>query len=93
MTHAASPRTYVIVLLALLVLTVVTTVVAHIDLGPGNAAVAMLIAVIKMLLVMLFFMHIRYEARLTRLFAGAGLLWLLFMIGLVMADVLSRNWR
>jgi len=56
-------------------------------------AVAMLIAVVKMLLVMLFFMHIRYEARLTRLFAGAGLLWLLFMIGLVMADVLSRNWR
>jgi cytochrome c oxidase subunit 4 len=93
MTHAASPRTYVIVLLALLALTVVTTVVAHIDLGPGNSAVAMLIAVLKMLLVMLFFMHIRYEARLMRLFAGAGLLWLLFMIGLVMADVLSRNWR
>lgn len=92
MTHIVSPRTYVVVLLALLGLTVLTTFVSYLDLGPGNAAVAMLIAVTKMLLVILFFMHVRYEVPLTRLFVGAGFLWLLIMIGLTMADVLSRGW-
>lgn len=92
MTHVVSPRTYLFVLLVLLGLTGLTTAAAYIDLGPGNGALAMLIAVTKTLLVILFFMHVRYEVPLTRLFVGAGFLWLLIMIGLTMADVLSRGW-
>jgi cytochrome c oxidase subunit 4 len=43
-------------------------------------------------LVLLYFMHLRYSSKLTWLFAGAGFVWLLIMIGLMMTDYISRGW-
>jgi cytochrome c oxidase subunit IV len=90
--HIDSVKTYALVFVALLALTLLTTLVAEVDMGPFNVAVALLIAVVKMLLVALFFMHLRHSAVLTKVVVGGGLLWLFILMVLTMADFVSRNW-
>jgi cytochrome c oxidase subunit IV len=86
-----SRSTYAFVFVALLVLTALTTAVAFVDLGGGwNNVVALTIAVAKAVLVILFFMHVRYSDKLTWVFVGAGFFWLLIMIGGIMDDVRTR---
>lgn len=89
--HITSVRTYVLVFLALMVLTAVTVMVAFQDFGAWNDVVALTIAVIKASLVVLFFMHIYHSARLSKLVVVSGLLWLVILIGLTLADYLSRG--
>ena len=90
--HIDSVKTYALVFAGLIFLTVATTAVAFVDLGPFSVVVALVIAVCKMLLVALFFMHVRHSTRLTRLVVLGGLLWLLILLGITMSDVLTRNW-
>ena len=86
----AAYRTYIIVWLALLVLTVVTWGVSYVNLGMGNVAVALLIASVKAALVALFFMHLRYENRLVWAFAILPLLFLALIIFGTLADTMFR---
>ncbi len=90
--HGPSITTYAVILGALLVLTVATTAIAYVDLGPGNPIMAIFIAWCKMMLVVLFFMHVRYSSRLTMLFVGAGFIWLILLLAGTMQDVLTRGW-
>jgi len=90
--HIDSTRTYYLVFVALIVLTVLTTAVAYLDLGPFNALVALLIAFVKMMLVVLFFMHMRYGTALTKLMVGGGVLWLVILITFSLSDYISRGW-
>lgn len=55
-----------------------------------NNVAAITIAVGKALLVILYFMHVRYSDRLTWVFVGAGFFWLVILIGGTMDDVLTR---
>ncbi len=88
-----SVRTYITVWIALLILTLTTAGIAFIDLGGDlNSIVALTIAVCKALLVILYFMHLRYSTRLTWVFAGAGIFWLILLLGGTINDVLTRNW-
>ncbi len=89
--HITSVRTYFLVFAALMVLTAITVVVAFQDFGAWNDIVALTIAVIKASLVVLFFMHIYYSGRLSKLVVVSGLLWLFILIGLTMSDYLSRG--
>ena len=74
-------------------MTLATAGAAFIDLGGNlNTAVAMVIAACKALLVILFFMHVRYSSRLTWVFVAAGFFWLMILLALTLADVLSRRW-
>ncbi len=86
------PRVYWAVFGVLLVLTLITTGVAFLDLGVLNIVVAMTIAVGKASLVVLYFMHVRHSARLTWVFIGAGVLWLAILMALTLSDVLTRHW-
>ena len=90
-THIDSVGTYVKILLALLVLTGLTTGVAYIDLGVFSTVVALSIAVVKMLLVALFFMHVRHSTKLTKLVVAGGLLWLMILLVLTMTDFATRG--
>ena len=90
--HIDRSRTYLWVFAALIALTVVTTLVAYVDLGRFSVMVALAIAVCKMLLVALFFMHLRYSTRLTQLVVGGGLLWLGILFLLTMSDYVTRGW-
>lgn len=88
--HVSSPGLYIGIFLALMVLTMVTVWVAFQDLGPLNDIVAMGIAVTKACLVILYFMHVRYSSRMTKITVVAGFLWLAIMIGITLTDYLSR---
>jgi cytochrome c oxidase subunit 4 len=89
--HVSSTKSYILVFLGLAVLTVITWAVARLDLGWANDIVAMAIAVTKAMLVILFFMHVRYSTRLTALTAIAGFFWLAIMILLTMNDYWTRS--
>jgi cytochrome c oxidase subunit IV len=90
--HIAPKKLYIGIFLALISLTALTTGVAYIDLGPYNTVAALVIAVCKASLVILFFMHLKYSAGMTRLAVAAALAWLCLLIGLTMADVRTRGW-
>jgi len=87
-----SVRTYVTIWAILTIMTFVTFYVAQIDLGPWNIVVAMIIAFFKMMLVVLFFMNVKAESPLTKLFAGAGLFWMVLLLGQTLLDYVSRTW-
>jgi len=94
--HIISFGTYLAVFSALMVLLVMTLVVYFfMDLsqvwGPANIIVAMIIAVAKALLVIMFFMHVKFSSKLTWLFSGAGFLFVLIMFTLTMNDYLTRG--
>jgi cytochrome c oxidase subunit IV len=86
-------RTYYMVFGALMVLTYLTVQVAFFDLGPLNAVVALTIACVKALLVVLYFMHVRYSTRLTWMVVISGFFWLGILFVLLMSDYLTRGWR
>jgi len=90
--HAESRKVYYVIFAALLTLTLLTVVVARIDLGPFNTIVALAIAVTKALLVVLFFMHVRHSSKLTKLVVSGGFIWLAILIGLTMSDFATRGW-
>jgi cytochrome c oxidase subunit 4 len=93
MKHEIVPiRTYILVWAALIVLTFTTAGVAEIDLGEFNIVVAITIAVIKMLLVVTIFMHVKQADNLTRLFVAAGFFWFLILIVFFSSDYISRGW-
>lgn len=82
---------YYRVFAALMVLTAITVAIAYVDLGRWNLPVAMLIATGKAALVVLIFMHVRHQSRLTWVFAGAGFFWLIFLFGFTFTDYLTRD--
>lgn len=89
--HTPTIKPYLLVFGALVVLTVVTWLVALVDLGWANDIVALAVATLKMTLVILFFMHVRHSTRLTKLTAFAGFLWLAIMILVTMSDYATRG--
>jgi cytochrome c oxidase subunit 4 len=91
--HVVPVSTYIIVFISLMAGTALTTGVAYIDLGRWNTVVALTIAVTKMTLVVLFFMHVKYATGLTRVVILAGFFWLGIMITLSCSDELTRAWE
>ena len=89
--HVDSTKTYALILIVLLFLTAITTWVSTIDLGAFSVVVALGIAVTKMLLVALFFMHVRHSTKLTKLVVVGGLVWLMILLLLTMTDFVTRN--
>lgn len=90
--HIVPARVYFTVFIALIILTAVTVWVAFHDLGALNNIVALGIACIKATLVILYFMHVRYSSKLTWIFIGGGILFLLILFTITMGDYLTRGW-
>ena len=88
--HPTSIRPYLLTWAILMLLLVLTWGAAQINLGPFNVAVALVIAISKMALVLLYFMHVRHSSRLTWIFVAAGFVWFLIMIDLTLSDYLTR---
>jgi cytochrome c oxidase subunit 4 len=89
--HIVPIRVYVAIFVVLLLLTGLTVGVAMVDLGRLNIVVALAIATVKAMLVLLYFMHLRYGTRLPWLVVAGGFFWLGILILLSMSDVLSRG--
>jgi cytochrome c oxidase subunit IV len=90
--HVAPKSMYYAVFAALIVGTALTVAVAFLDLGALNNVLMLGIALTKALLVILFFMHVRWSSRLTWVVVASGFFWLLILFGLTMTDYLTRGW-
>lgn len=76
-----------------LVILMVATVLAsyvHIPIPGGNILLAMAIAICKATLIVLFFMHVKYSSKMIWVFASAGFLFLIILVGLTINDYIAR---
>jgi cytochrome c oxidase subunit 4 len=90
--HIVSPMVYLAIVLALFVGTALTVWASYIDLGVWNPVIALAIACTKATLVVLFFMHVKYSTKLTKLTVIAGLFTFMALIGMTLSDYISRAW-
>ena len=90
--HHVPMSTYWIIIIALMVGLIITVIAAFIPLGEFNMIVAMLIASVKALLVILYFMHVKYASPLVKIFVIAGFVWFFIALGLTFTDYLTRPW-
>jgi cytochrome c oxidase subunit 4 len=88
----ASTPSYVIVTLILLVMTAVNIVLAFVDLRGFNTVVGLLIASVEVLIMAVYFMHLRWSAPMTRLVGVAALVWLSILMAGTLDDLLTRGW-
>ena len=87
-----TPRTYVLVFAGLIALTITTVGLSFVDLGEWHAPVGLVIAAVKASLVVLFFMHLFYSSKLTKVTVIAALFFLFLLLSLSMTDYLTRGW-
>jgi cytochrome c oxidase subunit IV len=93
MPHPVISRTtYFVIYIVLLVLMGLTVGTAYIELGPWHLIVAMVIAVVKAALILLYFMHLRYSGRAILVYAFLGFAFLLVLLVLSISDYLTRGW-
>ena len=90
--HVVTPLEYTYVFGTLLVFTAVTVGAAYFDLGWANPVIALAIASFKAVVVILFFMHVKYQSRLIKMTVGAGFFTFFVLIMMTMSDYISRAW-
>jgi cytochrome c oxidase subunit 4 len=90
--HVVPVKIYYGIFAILLVMTGITVAVAYVDLGRLNAVAALTIACFKALIVVLYFMHVKYSTRLIKLTVLAGLYWMGIIFALTLGDYLTRAW-
>ena len=88
--HVLPFSIYAKVLSALLVLTVLTVAVAQMDFGFFNVLIAMGIATVKAVLVLLFFMHLKYDNKLFPVIFLTGVFFLVILFLFCEFDILTR---
>jgi len=90
--HITPFATYVKVASALFVLTFLTVIAHHFNqtLGVLAAPVAFLIATIKAILVMLWFMHLKHDSVTNRVIFGAGFFFLALLLFFSGLDIWTR---
>ena len=90
--HIVSVRVYITIFLVLLMGTALTVWAAFIDFPFGlNTIIAMTIAVTKATFVVLYFMHVRYSARLIWVIVGSALFWMAILFAFTLADYMTRH--
>ncbi len=91
--HIVSVKVYIAVFLALLAGTAITVLAGKQDFPePLNVVIALTIAVIKATLVVLYFMHVRYSARLIWVILASALFWVGILFALTLSDYWTRDW-
>jgi cytochrome c oxidase subunit 4 len=90
--HVVQPITYIMVFATLLIGTLLTVVAAEFDMGVLNPVIALAIACTKAVIVILFFMHVKFQSRLIKMTVGAGFFTFLVLIVMTLLDYMSRAW-
>jgi len=91
--HVTPLWIYIVIFLALALGTILTVAASRFDLGMWNTPIALVIATIKAVLVILFFMHVIHSTRLTWVVIIGAFLWLGVLFVLTFADYLTRGWQ
>ena len=89
--HIVSPKIYIVIFLALIIGTSLTTWAAFQNFGRFNIVIALAIATAKATLVVLYFMHARYSPRRTQLVIVCAIFWLAIMLTLTLSDYQTRR--
>lgn len=90
--HISSVRTYLIIYFALIALLFATVGASFLPESAPHLPIAMTIAVVKAVLIVLFFMHVYYSSRLTWVVSVASFLWMGLLFAFLLADYFSRGW-
>ena len=90
--HIVTPLQYVYVYVALLTGTLLTVLAADQNFGVFNPVIALAIASTKMVIVILFFMHVKYQSNLIKMTVGAGFFTFIVLITMTLSDYISRAW-
>jgi cytochrome c oxidase subunit 4 len=88
--HVSSVKFYVGILAILIMFTLLTVAVASIHLGPLNLAVAIAIASAKATLVVMFFMHLKYDNRFNATIVICSLMFIGVFFAYTMNDTDTR---
>ena len=90
--HVSPKGLYYAIFGTLMVLTAITVWAAYLNLGAFNATVALGIATFKATLVILYFMHVKYSSRLTKLVVVTSFFFVAILVIETMADYATRDW-
>ena len=90
--HIVTPLQYCYVYGGLIVGTIVTVLAAKVELGVFNPVVALAIACTKAVIVMLFFMHVKYQSKLIKVTVAAGFFTFIVLTTMSLVDYMSRAW-
>ena len=90
--HIVTPLQYSYVFGALLLGTIITIKAADVDLGVMNPVIALGIACTKAVIVILFFMHVKYQSHLVKMTVFAGFFTFGVLITMTLSDYISRAW-
>jgi cytochrome c oxidase subunit 4 len=90
--HIVTPIQYAMVFGTLLAFTGITVGAAFVNLGILNPVVALAIACTKAVIVILFFMHVKYQSKLIKMTVGAGFFTFLVLVTMTLSDYMSRAW-
>jgi cytochrome c oxidase subunit IV len=90
--HIVTPGVYAVVFGTLLLFTGITVAAAYKDLGWANPIIALAIACFKACVVVLFFMHAKYQSRLIKMTIGSGVFMFIALVVMTLSDYISRSW-
>jgi cytochrome c oxidase subunit 4 len=90
--HVISPVTYGFVYGALLLGTLLTVLAADANFGIMNPVIALGIACTKAVVVILWFMHVKYQSNLIKMTVACGFFTFLVLVVMTLLDYISRAW-
>jgi len=90
--HIVTPAQYAIVFGSLLLGTLLTVLAADVDMGVLNPVIALGIACTKAVIVILFFMHVKYQSNLIKMTVASGFFTFIVLITMTLSDYISRAW-
>ncbi|HEX8236442.1 MAG TPA: cytochrome C oxidase subunit IV family protein [Abditibacteriaceae bacterium] len=90
--HIVTPLTYIKIIVVLMVLLIITVLAANIEMGVLNVPIAIAIATVKAVLIMMYFMHLKYSSKLVWIFAGVAFVFVGIMFALTLSDYFTRDW-
>ena len=88
--HIVPYKDHLLVLFLLISLTVITVAVTSIELGPYNTAAAMVIASVKAVIVLLYFMHLKFDNKIYKIMTAIVLMIFTAVVLITFFDYLYR---
>ena len=88
--HIVSYKTYLVILVALLILTGISVAITRVELGPLSVTAALLLASAKSTLVLIYFMHLKFDSKIFAIMVGLVLFVFVVVIVITFLDYLFR---
>ncbi len=90
--HIVTPATYIKAMAVLMVLLVLTVAAAQFEMGFLNVPIALAIATAKAVVIMMYFMHLKFSSKLVWIFATVAFVFVGIMFALTLSDYFTRDW-